>query len=522
MALTEEEKKARRGKTNRQIKEENKAKRAAGREKKKAPAQPAPAGNFQMPAPAGAPAAGQNNQLDQALAMPMPDISALLAQSGKQDIESKNAMLNSGLIRGLRRDAYGDVQTGSNNPWKNGTFGTQQQQNDRANAGYEQRMKELARPAGQYNIPKPQATLPAPDFVPRGGVNGVQNLQNNWNQGIAEMPMAGPKTEDQFVAEINAKYPALASIGARPDMPVQPPATVPSESALAYVNEVLNPVYATTQQREAAGYGMPASSQQSIEQDRGEDPLRTMRIIPEAKRFISAAETQTTPTPWTMSQEGVIPQLGEKILDFGSEATDFITDKGSQFINYLMGTNVEGTNLQQEGLHTPIRFAPPQIPPPFQGITRSGIRPDGRNFNSLPQYPEPSDFSKSSTPPLPPPTPQPPQPSGYTPAPGPYYVNMPPAIGGAAGLPDLTPQQPELNYYNPPQPQQPKFGMPAGEYQLPGLPPISEPLPEQSMGFGMTTPKSFVNPWNSKPMGIAGIEKMMAEMQKRAAAPRLY
>jgi hypothetical protein len=248
---TEEEKKAKR-------KAEKAAKKAAKGGKKKPQQAAAPATNYSMPAPAGAPTvAGPNAQLDQALAMPMPDISALLAQSGRQDMESKNAMLNSGLIRGLRRDAYGDVQTGSRNPWKNGTFGTPEQVAQRANAGYEQRMKELARPAGQYNIPKPQATLPAPDFVPRGGVNGVQNLQDNWNQGIAEMPMAGPKTQDQFVAEINAKYPALASIGARPDMPVQPPATVPSESALAYVRESLDPVYATEQQRLAAGYQMP-------------------------------------------------------------------------------------------------------------------------------------------------------------------------------------------------------------------------------------------------------------------------
>ena len=433
---------------------------------KKPQQQPTPATNYQMPnfgnigsavgnmatqaLPAG------NTQLDQALAAPMPDISALLAQSGKQDMEQKSALLNSGLIRGLRRDSYGDVQTGSANPWKNGTFGTQQQQIDRANAGYEQRMREMARPAGQYNIPKPIPTQSPADFVPRGGAMGVQNLQNNWNEGNRGM-LGQPQTQDQIMAGIERAHPGLANIRSMPEVATTTP-TVPSPTALIDANYAVNrvptpeelamvnndPQVLKAMAQQKTGQEMLAQNAKDsaywtgVQKDMNNQLRNLVEINNLSEKPISGLEaasgymnpdeqrrqkleadmyglnlnepqyTMPTPqgdqsqiNPWAPTQAGAIPQAGQRLGEFGGKVADIATSGASQLLNYLMGTNVEGTNFQQEGLYPPMNAAPPAVTPQFQGIPRSGIRPDNRNFTSFPAFPEPSFFPPSSVLPKP-------------------------------------------------------------------------------------------------------------------------
>lgn len=430
---TEEEKKARRARTNRQTKEENKAKRAAGREKKKAPAQPAPAGGFQMPPPAGVPpVAGPNAQLDQALAAPMPDISALLAQSGKQDMEQKSALLNSGLIRGLRRDSYGDVQTGSANPWKNGTFGTQKQQNDRANAGYEQRMKEMARPAGQYNIPKPMPTQSPADFVPRGGVNGVANLERNWNEGNKGM-LGQPQTQDQIMAGIERAHPGLANIRSMPEVATTTP-TVPSPTALIDANYAVNRVptpeelamvnndpqvlKAVAQQK--AGQEMLAQNAKEsaywtgVQSDMNNSYKNLDEMIalennpmgflntytsfesPERRRELELnqqlhgqVDASQIPNPMRPNPKGLLPQMGANALDESGDIMNYLTQKAAPIANYLLGIELQGTNYPGKDTRLPSP-SNPNLAPPFK---MSGEIPMP-SAPQMPLYPQVPQFSQ--------------------------------------------------------------------------------------------------------------------------------
>jgi hypothetical protein len=414
---------------------------------KKPVAAPAPTENFKMPAPPAAPAAGPNNQLDQALTAPMPDISALLTQSGKQDMEKTNSLLNAGLIRGLKTDNYGDVQTGSRNPWKNGTFGTPEQVAQRANAGYEQRQKELARPAGQYNIPKPQATLPAPDFVPRGGAMGVQNLERNWNEGNVGM-LGQPKSPDMWMEEINRMHPGLANIRNMTEVasttPTVPSPTalidaeyavnrVPTPNELAMVNNDPQVLKAVAQQK--AGQEMLAQNEKEsaywtgVQSDLNnkyknlyeltaleEKPMGFLDTYtsfesPERKRemelnqqLYGQVDASQIPNPMRPNPKGLIPQMGANALDESGDIINYLTQKAAPVANYLLGTELQGTNYPGKNTRLPSP-SNPNPAPPFE-ISGEIPMPSSPQMPLYPHVPQFSPTPPQNQAPWGPPTPE--------------------------------------------------------------------------------------------------------------------
>jgi hypothetical protein len=153
-----------------------------------------------------------SDALTAALNQPMPDPIELMKQQNAGKIDQLQALGNSGMVRGVRRDAYGNAQMGDANPFTNGYFKSS-----------EDRMKDpaMTRQAGQYNLPSvapQQQQAPAPQQQAPAPINDAVNrnlaaLEDKYSilRNQTPSPSYAPVTQaspaaTKAVAEMSAQY----------------------------------------------------------------------------------------------------------------------------------------------------------------------------------------------------------------------------------------------------------------------------------------------------------------------------
>lgn len=219
-----------------------------------------------------------NDALAAALNQPMPDVGALIQQQNSGKLDQIQALANAGLLGIVRRDRYGDAQTGSANPFKNGYFRSS-----------EDRMKDpaMTRKAGQYDVPS---------FAPQ---QQPQQAPQQQQQAPQQQPAASQNDAvNRALTQLEAQYPVLRN--QTPSAPTGP-VTQPSQTALDAVAK-MSSQYDVTPERLAQVKSESAA--RSIEEQLADPQLKQffdyVKNMNNANGYLdeSLALTDANPAPW--------------------------------------------------------------------------------------------------------------------------------------------------------------------------------------------------------------------------------